>query len=187
LIHRQNPHNATAQSFLGGNLLPCSSSVQIPLDAKPGSWKWKVTVQDRTAKTSATLEGKGKILPADFGIIHVGTFADREGKAPVPPVGVVGSTLYVRFAAVGFSRNAKKDPDLKASLRVLDAEGKPTMPHPLKGQVDMDVPESVKILPMQFAITLNRVGTYTVEITTSCAHSNKTATASFPLRVLAAD
>jgi len=187
LVHRQNPQISAAVSNFGGNVLPCSSHMQIPLDAKPGVVKWKVTVTDNAAKQKATLSGAGKTLAPDFGIIQVGTFADREGKAPAPPVGVVGSHLYVHFAAVNFGRKENKDLDLEATLRVLDDQGKPTMPQPLKGHVDKDVPAGAKILPLQFGLTMNRPGHYTIELTARCLVCNKTSTVSFPVRVLAAE
>src|SRR2546426_8634935 len=65
IFFEQRPYNAIAQNFLGGNSLPCSANVEIPLDAKPGKVEWKVTIVDRATKKSATLTGAGKILPAD--------------------------------------------------------------------------------------------------------------------------
>lgn len=187
LLHRQNPQNATAQSNFGGNTLPVSSSIQIPIDAKPGELKWKITVEDRAAKQSVSLEGKGKILSPEFGLVQIGTFADRDNRAPINPVGVVGGHLYIHFAAVHFGRGANKEPDLEVSLRVLDDKGKPTMPQPLKGHVNKDIPESVKIIPLQFGLTMNRPGNFTIEINAQCVVCGKTSSVRIPVRVLPAE
>src|SRR5205807_10496991 len=97
VFYREGPRNAVAQNFLGGDTLPCASHVNIPPDTPAGVHPIRVTIEDRNTKKKATFEGKGKVLPKGFGLVRVGTFADREGKVPVPPVGVVGTTLYVNF------------------------------------------------------------------------------------------
>jgi hypothetical protein len=187
-IFRLGPHNATAQCYLGGDTLPCSAHLDIPLTTKPGVHTLKVTVHDRSADKTVGFEYKGLVRPADFGIVQVGTFADREGKVPKAPVGVLGSSVFINFAAVGFVRDkTSKQPDIDVSLRVLDAEGKPTMPKPLTGRADRDIPEGLAIVPMQFGLTLNRAGHYTIELSATDRHSGKSARVTFPIRALAAE
>jgi hypothetical protein len=185
LFFEQKPYNVVSQNYLGGSVIPCSAHIEIPLDAKPGALHWKVTVEDRESKKTAVLEGKGKILPAGFGIVRVGTFADPEGKVPVAPVGVVGETLFINFGAVGFMRSDKtKQPDLVVELRVRDEKGALTFAKPLSGQVNDKVPASTRVLPMQFGVTLNRPGRYTVELTSRCNLCNATTSVTLPIRVL---
>jgi hypothetical protein len=186
LLYHLKPQNGVAQNFFGGNILPASSFLEVPLDAKPGIVAWKVTVVDRTTKKKATLDGKGKILPADFGLIHVATFADREGRVPQPPVGVIGSILHLHFATIGFARDPKtKQPDIEVTLRVLDDKGKATFAEPLKGELKSDVPEQLRIVGMQFAVTMNRVGHFTAELEGRCRLSGKTSKVTLPVRILA--
>jgi hypothetical protein len=186
LAYQQEPHNAVAQNFLGGNSHPASAQLDIPLHAEPGEHSWKVTVYDRLADTSAVIAGKGTVLKPDFGIIRVGTFADAQGRTPVPPVGVVGGTCYVSFAAVGFGRSKEsQQPDLTVKMRILDESGKATIAQPLSGHVKSDIAADAQIIPLQFAVAMNRAGNYTVELTARCAMSAKTSTVTFPLRVLA--
>jgi len=188
LLYELKPQNFVARNFFGGNLLPCSSFLDIPPDAKPGVVAWKIIVKDRMSGAEASLDGQGKVMPKDFGLVQVGTFADAAGRVPVAPVGVVGGNLYVHFAAVGFGRDSKtKQPDLTASLRILDEQGKPTTSAPLKGQVKSDIPEQAKVIPMQFGLTMNREGRFTIEVTAQCQHCGKTATVTIPVRVLAAE
>jgi hypothetical protein len=185
---KQGPTNATALSFLGGNVLPCSAQLEVPLHTPPGVYSLRVTVHDRAADKTVVLDRKGKVLPADFGLIHVGTFADRETKVPKAPVGIVGESLYISFAAVGFARDkSSRQPDLQLSLRVLDEQGKPTMSAPLSGRANQDIAEELKILPMQFALTLNRVGRFTVDLTATDQLTRKTARVTFPIRVVTLD
>jgi hypothetical protein len=182
---RLGPSNAVALNCLGGDSMPCSASLEVPLTTPPGPVTLRVVVGDRTSGRKATFQTKGKVLPADFGLVRVGTFADRESKVPAPAVGVVGQALYVGFAAVGFARDkTSKQPDLDVSLRVLDGNGKETMPAPLSGRAHADVPEDLHVLPMQFGLTLNRTGDFTVELSATDRLSGKTSQVRFPLRVV---
>ena len=188
LFFKQEPHNAVAQNFFGGNSLPCSAHMEIPADAKPGTYAWKVTIQDRLANKSATVTGKGEVLQPGFGLIRVGTYADSEGKVPVSPVGAVGSTLYVNFAAIGFMRTKKdKQPDLAIEMKILDESGKATFAKPITGKVKSDIPDSLKFIPLQYGVTLNRPGRYTVQLTARCQLCEATSTVSFPIRILPLD
>jgi hypothetical protein len=185
LIYKHGPINAVAQNYLGGNTLPCSAHLDIPLDWTPGEHHFKVTITDRTTKKSVSLERKSKILPPDFGLVRVGTYSDRESKVPAAAIGVTGESIYVSFASVGFARDkTTKQPNLEVSMRVLDDKGKPTFAKPLTGTVDKDVPESVRIVPMQFGITLNRVGNFTVELTATDKITGKSAKVNLPLKVV---
>src|SRR5260370_24250137 len=87
LIYEQKPYNSIAQNFLGGNSLPCSANINIPLDAKPGAVDWKVTIKDRSTQQSTFITGKGKVLPADFVMLHVGLFADAVTRVPNSAIG----------------------------------------------------------------------------------------------------
>jgi hypothetical protein len=188
LAFRLGPHNAKAQCYLGGNTLPCSAHLEIPPHMTPGTYTIRVTVEDRIAGKKATFEGKGKVLPAGFGLVRVGTFADRELKVPAPPVGTPGQSLYLGFAAVGFGR--AKDggqPDVKVSLRVLDEKGQPTMPAPLGGRAHEQVPPDALLLPMQLGLTMHRPGRFTIELSAADQVSGRTARVRLPLRVLPAE
>jgi hypothetical protein len=147
-----------------------------------------VTIHDRAADRKAVFQSKGKVLPADFGLVRVGTFSDREGKAPEPPVGVVGEVLYVGVSAVGFARDKKTSrPDVDVSLKVLDEAGKPTLAAPLSGRAGADALPDQKLLGMMFGVALNRPGRFTLELSATDRLSGKTARVSFPVRVFAAE
>jgi hypothetical protein len=184
LLYEQKPFNSVAQSLFGGNSLPCSAQIDVPLDAEPGPVSWKVTVKDRTTDKSAEAKGEGNILAPKFGIVRVGTFADAEAKVSVAPLGVVGSTLYLDFALAHFARDAMKKPDVKVEMRILDDKGQPTTAEPMKGGIRDDIPADARLVPLHFALTLNRVGDFTVELTAKCVLCGTEDKIRLPIRVL---
>ena len=126
----------------------------------------------------------------DFLTVAINFFASSSSLAlpRTSPVCALGESLYVGFSTVAFARNGKtKQPDIKVSLRVLDEKGKPTMPQPLSGRANKGIPENLKFLPMQFGITMNRPGRFTVELTAVDQISGKSSTVRFPIRAIALD
>ncbi|TMQ35086.1 MAG: hypothetical protein E6K70_04190 [Planctomycetota bacterium] len=185
---KQVPNKLQAQNYLGGTMLHSVAHLQIPMEAKPGTYTLRLTIEDRASKATKTLERKGKVLPADFGIVQVGTTADAEGITAVPPLGTVGQSLFVNFSVVGFERDkARKQPDVEVSMRLLDEQGNPTTTKPLTGSARSGIPDDYKLLPMQFGLTLNRTGKFTVEVSANDKLSNKTAKVSFPIKVTTLD
>jgi hypothetical protein len=181
---KQAPRNEQAMDYLGGGMLQSVADVQIPLNAKPGDFTIRLTITDRSNKASKTLERKVRVLPADFGVIHVHTTQDREGKVAVAPVGSLGEPMYINFAVVGFQRDANKQPGIDLTMRVLDEKGNPSGAQPMAGKTDREVPETMQVIPLQFGLTMNRVGRFTVEVSASDKLSGKSAKVSLPLRVL---
>ena len=161
-----------------------NSHPRHPADQPPTDLKWMVTVVD-ASPTKDRAKGEGKVLPADFGIVRVGTFADAESKAPCAPIGVIGETLYLNFSAIGFGRDKEKRPDLSVELKILDADKKPTH-KPLIANIKAELPDDAVLVPLHFPLSLNRVGNFTVEMIARCNISNKTATVT-PIRVLPID
>jgi hypothetical protein len=184
LVYEQKPFNSIAQCQFGGNSLPCSAQIAVPLDAVPGPVSWKVTVKDRTADKSVEHKGEGNVLAPKFGLVRVGTFADPESKVAVAPLGVVGGRLYLDFAAVNFARDAMKKPDVKIELRILDDKGQPTTTKPMVGGLRDDIPEDARMVPLQFALTLNREGMFTAELTAKCMLCGAEDKIRLPIRVL---
>jgi hypothetical protein len=185
LFYEQKPYNAVAQNYLGGNSLPCSAHVEIPLDAKPGGVAWKLTIKDRTSNQTAVAVGKGKILPADFGIVQVGLFGDIEARTPNSPVAVVGDARYLQFSAVGFSRDKEtKQPNLNVSMRILDEEGKPTMAKPITGKINVGIDPQERYLTNRFGLTFNRAGRFTIEVNAEDANTGKRSQIRYAIRVL---
>lgn len=186
VMFEQKPYNAQAQHFFGGDTIPAAARIEVPFDQPPGPVHWKVTVTDRAAKRSTELKGEGKVLPPDFGLVRVGTFADADERVPLSPVGVVGGQMYLSFGVIGFARGKDKQPDIKVSLRILDDKGNPTIKQPLIGRVQ-DVPAGDNIVPLQFPLSLDNAGRFTLELTAQCQHCGKTATVSLPVRIFSGE
>jgi hypothetical protein len=183
---KQAPKTASTQNYLGGNSVPCAAHLRVPLETAAGEYVVKVTVTDNATKQSVVVEQKLKILPKAFGLVQVGTSADREGTLAWSPVGVVGDSIFLNYSAVGFARDkAKKQPSIKVTMRVLDDKGQVVKGAEMTGEVSSDVPADVDLVPMQFGITLNRVGRFTLQLTATDALSGQTAKVDFPVRVLA--
>ena len=188
LFFEQKPYNAVAQNFLGGNSLPCSAHVAIPVNAKPGAVNWKITVKDRAANQTVSINGSGKVLPADFGIVQVGLWADADTRTPMSAVGVIGDSAYLQFALVGFGRDKEnKQPHVHVSMRILDEQGKPTMAKPLTSPFNSDVRPDAQFIPVQFGMSMNRAGRFTIELTAEDRISGKSSQIRYAIRVLAAE
>lgn len=181
-----------ADLTLGGTRLPVFARVEVGLDQPPGEYTMKVTVTDRTAKASVSLERKFQVQPLTLGLVRLSTSYDPPHpvtgpRYPAPMVAVPGQFLHVNFVAVGFDRDkAKKHPNLQVELNVLDEKGKPAQAKPDMGQVTEkdNVPENTRAMPMGFTMALNRPGQYTVELKATDLVSKKTQTLKFPLTVV---
>jgi len=80
LFFEQKPFNTIAQNVFGGDTIPNSATISVPLNQPPTDLTWKITVKDRNTDKSVEHKGEGKILPADFGLVRVATFADAESR-----------------------------------------------------------------------------------------------------------
>ena len=183
-LFRQVPRPQMAQCSLGGNALHSVAAIPIPAEQAPGDYTVKLTFQDVTANATKSLDRKIKVLPSAFGLVQVTTTADHEAKVAKAALGVVGEPLYVNFSVVGFGRDAKKQPDVAVSLKILDAAGKVVSPQPLTGAANADIPADLKVIPMQFGLTLNRAGQFTIELTATDKLGGKSSKATLPLKVL---
>jgi hypothetical protein len=181
---KQKPRPNSAMNYLGGSTLPCVARLSIPLESAPGIYTFRVVVVDKANNNSVTVERKIEILPKGFGIIQVGTTADREGTMAWSPVGVVGDSIYLNFAAIGFARDPKtRQPNVKVEMRALDDKGQPAKGAKMIGTADSAVADAIHAIPMQFGITLNREGRFTLELTATDLVSGKTAKVLFPVKV----
>ena len=153
----------------------------------PGTYTIQLHLEDLLSKRTTSTSIKAKVLPKTFGIIHIEPSGDPEGQVPSSPICVIGESLYVHYALVGFSRDKKsKEPNLSVALRIFDKNGKETMPVPLAGKADAEtnIPQTFQIIPFSFAFTLNRTGEYTIELSAKDELTGKTAKERFPVKVI---
>jgi hypothetical protein len=169
---------------LGGNQVPAYVQMDIGLSQAPGAFTTKLVVTDMSNGKSTSIEHKGEIQPKGFGLVRMTTSADPAGKVPSGVLGP-GQSMFVHALVVGFERDAgSKQPKIAVELRVVDESGKPTLAAPHTGMIDKDVPPMAGSVPVQFLISLNRPGKFTVELKATDKVSGKTDTRSFPITVV---
>lgn len=185
VVFQFGPVQSGAQLFLGGDTIPCVGHVTIPPDMKPGTYTFRVKIDDRKSKRSGQLSVTFKVVPVQFRLVNIGTFADPAGKVPATPVGVIGESLYVGFSAVGFQRDKESgQPNISLALRIFDDRGKPTMKKPLTGTVKSGVDRKARLLPAYtVGFTLNRTGRFVVELAATDNVSGATSRVRFPILV----
>lgn len=148
---------------LGGNRLPAYAAVPLKLDMPAGTYTYKLTLTDLADKHTATLSRTFEVVPKSLGFVlwHM-TYEDN---FPAPPVGVPGQVFVLRFCVTGFEVDQKtRKPNLSFNVRILDENGKPTLPKPFEGEAK-EISEDFKdILPITFPIRPNRPGSYRIEV-----------------------
>jgi hypothetical protein len=181
---KQDPRDLEAVNSLGGSRLPAFAHVETGFDQPPGDYTLKLTVTDRTAKTSKSFERKFVLAPGTFGLIRFRLSSDPEGQLPVPPLAVAGQSIWLNFVAVGFARGSNNQPNLAVEMRIVDDKDQPTLAKPFTGDVTKNVEKEVLGIPMQFLLTLNRPGKFAVKLKATDQVSKKTAELAFPITVL---
>jgi len=185
----KKPQDVEAVNFFGGSSVPASAHVEIGSDTDPGEYTMVITVTDRGAKPnkSATLKRSYTVLPKGFGIVRVSTTLDSAGTIPAPSTGTAGQFYHFNFYTVGFERSKSspdREPSISYEMTILDDKGKPTLTKPIAGEAGKDVPASLKVVPMQLILNLNRPGKFTMTLKATDNISKKKAEVSFPLTVL---
>jgi hypothetical protein len=185
---KRAPQDLEAFNTLGGSTLPAFAMTAIGTDTPPGEYTLKVSVKDRGVKGAkeVTLEEKFEVLPLKLGFVQV-KLTSGAGE-PVPPVAVPGQSVLLHCALVGYKMGEKsKLPWVTFEMQVLDADGKPTVSKPFKGDikaVPKGSPDMMTFAPI--ILQLNRSGKYKVVIKATCNVSKKTTEQTLDLNVLSA-
>jgi len=181
-VFKQAAQDREIIAALGGNQLPARAQVAIGQQQPAGEHTLKVTVTDRATGKSQTLTQKFEVLKPDFGLVRLGASADADGLVPAG-VSLVGHSLWISGAVAGFQRGGTGQPDVALELKIIDADGKPTLAKPFGGSINKGVPAKDVSLPIQFHVALNRPGKFTLELKATDQTAGKTATQSFPITV----
>lgn len=173
-------------NVLGGSRIPAFAHAQTGTETTPGIYTLKVIVIDRTTKKTASLERKFEVLKKSFGLVELSTSYDKDGVFSAPFGGMTGQSLFVNFWIVGFERGGKDmQPNITFEMSVLDESGKPTLPKPITGDINKDVPNDWQRLPMNFILPLNRAGKFKVQLkATDVAGKKKPAELILPITVV---
>jgi len=185
-IYTQRPLERDDFIPLGGNKLPGRAFVTIGPDQAPGAYTCRVTVSDLAAKSKQVLEQKFEVVPKSFGFVQVFTSSDEKGAIPAPPLGVPGQAVFLRFALIGFSRDAKtKQPNFDIEMVIQSKDGAAALAKPAVLTIDRGVDESDNVLPLRFFLPMNRVGDFTIELRATDKINKATGKVQIPLRVVA--
>src|SRR5262249_26276013 len=147
----------------------------VATDQAKGTYTCKVTVTDRQAKVTKTLEKQFEVLPPAFGIVYVYTTVDQDGLIPAPLQGTVGQPLFIHFRVVGFARDAGKQPNVYIEARITDQNGKPTAPRPLADTLRRTPNDKSDIVLSHIGVPLNRAGSFNIELKAECKVSGQTS------------
>ncbi len=189
-LFKQDPRDLETFVTLGGDRVPADASVFLGTDVPPGEYTIKVTVKESGTEKSDTLTRKFEILPKQFGLVQTGfsypLTSPQAAPLPAPPAAVPGQTLILNFSVVGFDldKNRKDQPDVEATLRVLDEEGKPTIGKPYAVEVKEVAPGQKTGFPGQFVLQINRAGKFKAELKATDKLSGKSAGQTFDLNVI---
>ncbi len=170
VVFSKEPEELEATASLGAKVLAASAQSFIGTDTSPGKYTMKVTVTDRKPKpaVSATLSKTFEVVPAQLGlaqiIITYPPAKTGETPLPAPPIAVPGQGYIVNFGPVGFMLDKKNQPDLLAEMRIKDETGAEVLKEPFSGTIKQVGQGFKKFIPMQFILSLNRPGKFTMQI-----------------------
>jgi hypothetical protein len=193
-MFKQDPTDKVDYVPLGGSKLPARAYVLIGLDMEPGNYTLKMTVTDNASNLTKSFEKPFEVAKKDFGIVGCYLSVDVDGQIPAPTTGVVGQSVFVQFAIVGFAKDTdekRKDPKLGLQPNVtveftpLDAEGKPTLvkaesyTQSFESQIKLDSNEPR--FNVRFLLPMTRPGKYTIRLKATDNNTKRTATFDLPV------
>ncbi|CAN5611042.1 hypothetical protein BH11PLA2_BH11PLA2_47160 [soil metagenome] len=196
-MFKQDPSDKVDYVPLGGNKLPGRAYVLIGQDMEPGTYTLKLTVTDNASKQTKSFEKGFEVTKKDFGIVGCYPSVDVHGQVPAPTTGIVGQSIFIQFAIVGFEKDKdekKKDPkngfqpNVTVEFTPIGDDGKPTLAKPEIYTQNSD--SQIKLEPndaainVRFLLPMTRAGKYTVRLKATDNNTQKTATFDLPVVVV---
>jgi len=167
---------------LGGNVLSAFTQLNIGVDQPDGKYTVKVTATEKKTKAVATVVQEFILTKADLGIVRIRTTADRDEKVPISAFSI-GESAWLNMSIIGFARDKAKQPNLKITMVIVDSNGKPTVQKPPVAEISKDVAPDLDLLPLQFFVSMNRAGKFTIKLKVVDQVSGKNASLDLPLEV----
>jgi len=158
-VQKREPLAQQQLNWLGGGDVPVIAHWPIPRDDEsPGDYTMKLICTDTATKKSVTLSKDFTVDKTRFGFILTHFLG--------VPVAVAGQRIDLQYALVGFGFDKKaKKTDLTVTIRVLDENGKETLPKPLTSTINSEQADAPGIMTFNpTVIELNRPGKYKVEL-----------------------
>lgn len=161
---KQDSQDLVAVNTLGGSTLPAFALAAIGTDSKPGEYTLKVTIKDRSANKTVTLNRTFEVVKKQLGFVRVRlTYSSAE---PAPPLAVPGQRMLMNCSLVGFEIDKKSRlPHVAFEMVVYDSNGKPTLKKPFAGDIKTEVKETEGMMTfLPIPLELNRPGKYKITI-----------------------
>jgi hypothetical protein len=174
-----------AKMALGGNSCTGESFYIPPATLPPGEYRFELTIIDNLTNERATITWPISLKKTEFVLVMPRLSHDADGKLGAPPAALVGQTLHLAVRALGLDKS-KGVLDAEMIFQILDKNGKPTMPEPIKvalRESDPKVLAEANYVRFKSDFTLNRVGDFTLQMRVTDLSAGKTATYSTQLKV----
>lgn len=182
LEYKNESKDIEAIDSLGGNLLSAFTQLNIGVDQPDGKYTVKVTATEKKTKASASFVQEFILTKTELAIVRIRTTADRDEKVPIAAFSV-GESAWLNMSVIGFARDKSKQPNLKISMIILDSTGKPTVQKPPVAEISKDVAPELDLLPLQFYVSMNRAGKFTIKLKVEDLISGKSSSLELPLEV----
>ncbi|MBI2804933.1 MAG: hypothetical protein HYX68_08130 [Planctomycetes bacterium] len=175
IFEKKTPNDVLPQ--LGGTRMPGDLHVIMPPKQPAGKYSVRLTVHDKLADNAKRFSFPFEVESAGFGCVGVAA----------PGIALPGQHHVTGFALVNLAVNAKKDPDVEVSYRILE-NGK-AVASTVKIFLPQQMPAGVNLaeanfVPLNFPVYLNRPGQYTVEVSATDKIAKKTREFRYKLTVL---
>jgi hypothetical protein len=170
---------------LGGESFPAGASWSLDKKFPPGAYELEVEVADLIAGEAASFRRKFTVKPPEFALLRVRFYHDAAARVPARVGGTVGQNLAIKMEAIGFDKS-KGEIDVDFEIQVIDAQGKPVTPKPIRVSYHNEKPDEVKAMDsITFSglLSLNRAGEFAVRMTVTDKRTKKKLEFETPLKV----
>ena len=182
-VFKRDPTELEAYNSLGGSTLPAFAIYSLAPDIADGEYILTVSVKDLAGKGEKVLKKTYTVLKPKFGFIRVRLTSG--GEDPVPPVAVTGQRVLYFCSLANVKIGKDKKPNVSFEMNILDADGKPVLAKPYKGDITTELKDPAGImtfLPRQ--LDLNRPGKYKIVVKAKDNLADLTAEHTMSLTVL---
>jgi hypothetical protein len=176
LFKKETPNEVVPQ--LGGTRMPGDLHIIMGPKQAPGRYSLRLTVHDKFGNDAKAFKYDFDVVPESFGMVAVTASC----------IGFPGQHYVPGFALVNLAVDAKKQPNVEVSIKILDQSGTPVAPA-MQLLLPRDMPENTDLdkanfVPLTVPVYLNRVGRYTMEITAIDKLANKKTELRYPFNVI---
>ena len=176
LYKKVTPNEVVPQ--LGGGRMPGDLHVIMGAAQAAGKYGVRLTVHDKLAKEAKSFTYPFTVVPQTFGFVGVSA----------PAMGFPGQHYVTGFGVVNLAMDAKKQPNVEITIKILDEKNKEVAPA-VKIELPRDMPEGINLVeanfvPLQYPIYLNRPGRFTIDIQAHDKYGNKKTELRYQVTVL---